>query len=58
MNSHRLICGDSTNIQDVEKVMDGARAAMVFTDPPYNVDYTGTSEGQNLKIIKSLRVSV
>jgi len=33
---HRLLCGDSTNIQHVELLMDGQRADMVFTDPPYN----------------------
>ena len=36
---HRLMCGDSTNSGAVEKLMDGKRAAMVFTDPPWNVDY-------------------
>lgn len=33
---HRLMCGDSTKAEDVERVMDGERAALVFTDPPYN----------------------
>ena len=40
LGNHRLMCGDSTSITDVEKLMDGAKADMVFTDPPYNVDYS------------------
>lgn len=41
LGNHRLMCGDSTSIDDVEKLMDGQKADMVFTDPPYGVDYDG-----------------
>ena len=39
LGNHRLMCGDSTLIDDVEKLMDGSKADMVFTDPPYNCNY-------------------
>jgi DNA modification methylase len=39
LGHHRLMCGDSISIDDVDKLMDGKKADMVFTDPPYGIDY-------------------
>ena len=39
LGRHRLMCGDSTSVTDVERLMDGNKADMVFTDPPYGVSY-------------------
>ena len=41
LGDHRLMCGDSTSIDEVERLMDGNKADMWITDPPYNVGYTG-----------------
>jgi len=41
LGKHRLMCGDSTSIDVVDKLMAGQKADMVFTDPPYGVDYKG-----------------
>ena len=51
LGRHRLMCGDSTRIDVVERLMDGRKADMVFTDPPYGVSYTGglSDKGGGLK---------
>ena len=41
LGRHRLMCGDSTSIDAVERLMDGGKADMVLTDPPYGVSFVG-----------------
>jgi DNA modification methylase len=41
LGAHRLLCGDSTNLEHVDRLMDGEKARCLFTDPPYGVDYDG-----------------
>jgi DNA modification methylase len=43
LGEHRLMCGDSTKESDVKQLIDGSNVDLVFTDPPYNVDYEGTA---------------
>lgn len=43
LGRHRLICGDSTKLETYEKLMDGKKANLAVTDPPYNVAYEGTA---------------
>jgi hypothetical protein len=47
LGQHRIMCGDATKKEDVERLMDGKKADMVFTDPPYNVDYSSKNEFLN-----------
>ena len=43
LGKHRLMCGDSTSIDAVDKLMDGKKVELLFTDPPYNVAFNGRS---------------
>ncbi|MBF0342290.1 MAG: DNA modification methylase [Magnetococcales bacterium] len=47
LGDHRLLCGDSTNPDDVIRLMKGERAILFATDPPYLVDYDGTNHPSN-----------
>jgi len=61
LGNHRLMCGDSTSIDAVQKMMNGSKADMVFTDPPYGVsvvkdgkvgaDFGIAKKGQYAKVI-------
>ena len=44
LGKHRLLCGDSTKEEEVNRLMDGKQADLYVTDPPYNVSYTGKTK--------------
>lgn len=48
LGRHRIMCGDSTNPEMVKILLNGNKADMIFTDPPYNVNYEG-SDGQSIQ---------
>lgn len=57
LGNHRLMCGDSTKEEDVAKLMNGVKADMVFTDPPYGVSYEGGLNEKKKQQIKNDNVT-
>ncbi len=55
LGKHRLMCGDSTSVDAVDKLMQGQKADMVFTDPPYGVDYKGINNDERSGLEDLLR---
>ena len=49
LGPHRLLCGDCTKPENIERLLDNAKVQMVFTDPPYAVDYRGGRVGEDWK---------
>lgn len=49
LGRHRLMCGDSTSEDDIKKLVGGNKIDMVFTDPPYNIDYKGVNDQRQIK---------
>ena len=49
LGRHRVLCGDATKPEDVARLMDGRKAQLIFTDPPYAVDYRGGRVGKDWK---------
>lgn len=58
LGRHRLMCGDSTSIDAVEKLMDGRKSNMVFTDPPYLMDFTGAINNDGSKSHSSVHGAI
>ena len=58
LGDHRLLCGDSTKTEDVERLMAGAKAAAIISDPPYGMNYTGCAAGAQEGMQRSQRRAV
>ena len=48
LGRHRMVCGDTTNADDVDLLMDGLKANLIVTDPPYNVAYQ-SADGKSIQ---------
>ncbi|MDR3169804.1 MAG: hypothetical protein LBU27_08980 [Candidatus Peribacteria bacterium] len=51
LGEHRLMCGDATKKEDMDKLLNGATVQTIFTDPPYNVNYKGSGKKTSRKIL-------
>jgi len=54
LGDHRLLCGDSTKAEDVERLMDGATADALVTDPPYGIKIGSQSQGKGGGVAKKI----
>ena len=55
LGEHRVMCGDSTSSDDVEKLMNGEKADMVFTDPPYGIEYKSNWKNKDREKFDTLK---
>ena len=53
LGEHRVLCGDATKKEDVELLMDGEKVDMVFTDPPYGINYRSNKRKEKFDYIKN-----
>jgi DNA modification methylase len=53
LGSHKLLCGDATIKEDVERLLDGKKADMVFTDPPYGINEKGDRTARKTGLAKN-----